>query len=112
MDLENRNAALQEELSLAPAKRAAMQTDWVPRAPASYTLAGSSMPDISSEGSEPIVFTPRRVRHAIRAVQGALDRSRVGGEAKEEGEDDWEGVKAVRDFFEMFSEGQSQSDSP
>lgn len=40
MDLENRNAALQEELSLAPAKRAALQTDWVPRAPASYTLTG------------------------------------------------------------------------
>lgn len=40
MDLENRNAALQEELSLTPAKRAALQTDWVPRAPASYTLAG------------------------------------------------------------------------
>ena len=40
MDLENRNAALQEELSFTPAKRAALQTDWVPRAPASYTLAG------------------------------------------------------------------------
>lgn len=40
MDLENRNAALQEELSLSPAKRAALQTDWVPRAPASYTLQG------------------------------------------------------------------------
>lgn len=40
MDLENRNAALQEELSLTPAKRAALQTDWIPRAPASYTLAG------------------------------------------------------------------------
>lgn len=40
MDLENRNAALQEELSLSPAKRAALQTDWVPRAPAAYTLKG------------------------------------------------------------------------
>ena len=40
MDLENRNAALQEELSLSPAKRAALQTDWVPRAPAAYTLTG------------------------------------------------------------------------
>ncbi|PSR83028.1 hypothetical protein PHLCEN_2v5832 [Hermanssonia centrifuga] len=40
MDLENRNAALQEELSLTPVKRAALQTDWVPRAPASYTLSG------------------------------------------------------------------------
>ncbi|KAH9945803.1 dynein regulator [Epithele typhae] len=40
MDLENRNAALQEEVSLTPAKRAALQTDWVPRAPASYTLKG------------------------------------------------------------------------
>ena len=40
LDLENRNSALAEELSLTPAKRAALQTDWVPRAPASYTLAG------------------------------------------------------------------------
>ena len=40
MDLENRNATLQEELSLSPAKRAQMQTDWVPRAPAAYVLTG------------------------------------------------------------------------
>ena len=40
MDLENRNAALQEELSLAPAKRTASQTDWVPRAPAGRVLTG------------------------------------------------------------------------
>lgn len=40
MDLENRNAALQEELSLSPAKRASLQTDWVPRAPAAYVLTG------------------------------------------------------------------------
>jgi platelet-activating factor acetylhydrolase IB subunit alpha len=40
MDLENRNASLQEEVSLSPAKRAALQTDWVPRAPAAYTLTG------------------------------------------------------------------------
>ena len=40
MDLENRNASLQEELSLSPAKRAALQTDWVPRAPAAYSLTG------------------------------------------------------------------------
>ncbi|OSD08495.1 dynein regulator [Trametes coccinea BRFM310] len=40
MDLENRNAALHEELSLSPAKRAALQTDWVPRAPAAYVLKG------------------------------------------------------------------------
>ena len=40
MDLENRNAVLQEELSLSPAKRAALQTDWVPRAPAAYVLTG------------------------------------------------------------------------
>lgn len=40
MDLENRNAALQEELSLSPAKRAAMQSDWVPRAPAAHVLTG------------------------------------------------------------------------
>lgn len=44
MDLENRNATLQEELSLSPAKRAAMQTDWVPRAPASYVLQGHRLP--------------------------------------------------------------------
>ena len=40
MDLENRNASLQEEVSMSPAKRAALQTDWVPRAPAAYTLTG------------------------------------------------------------------------
>ncbi|KAI0782224.1 dynein regulator [Abortiporus biennis] len=40
MDLETRNASLQEELSMSPAKRAALQTDWVPRAPASYVLTG------------------------------------------------------------------------
>ena len=40
MELENRNAALQEELSLSPAKRSASQTDWVPRAPAGRTLTG------------------------------------------------------------------------
>ncbi|TCD70926.1 protein with putative role during mitosis [Steccherinum ochraceum] len=40
MDLENKNAVLQEEISLSPAKRAAMQTDWVPRAPAAYALKG------------------------------------------------------------------------
>jgi len=40
MDLETRNASLQEELSLAPSKRAAMQADWVPRAPAAHVLTG------------------------------------------------------------------------
>ena len=40
MDLENRNASLQEEVSLSPAKRTALQKDWVPRAPAAYTLTG------------------------------------------------------------------------
>ncbi|KAI0672853.1 miller-Dieker lissencephaly protein [Trametes maxima] len=44
MDLENRNSALQEELSLSPAKRAALQTDWVPRAPAAYVLKGHRSP--------------------------------------------------------------------
>ncbi|KAG6907414.1 protein with putative role during mitosis [Tephrocybe rancida] len=44
MDLENRNAALQEELSLSPAKRAATQTDWVPRAPAAHVLTGHRSP--------------------------------------------------------------------
>ncbi|KAF9013929.1 WD40-repeat-containing domain protein [Cyathus striatus] len=44
MDLENRNAALQEELSLSPAKRAASQSDWVPRAPAAHVLTGHRAP--------------------------------------------------------------------
>jgi platelet-activating factor acetylhydrolase IB subunit alpha len=44
MDLENRNSSLQEELSLAPAKRAASQTDWVPRAPAAHVLTGHRSP--------------------------------------------------------------------
>ncbi|KAG6851276.1 protein with putative role during mitosis [Arthromyces matolae] len=44
MDLENRNAALQEELSLSPAKRATSQTDWVPRAPAAHVLTGHRSP--------------------------------------------------------------------
>lgn len=44
MDLENRNTALQEELSLSPAKRAASQTDWVPRAPAAHVLTGHRAP--------------------------------------------------------------------
>jgi platelet-activating factor acetylhydrolase IB subunit alpha len=44
MDLENRNAALQEELSMSPAKRAASQTDWVPRAPAAHVLTGHRLP--------------------------------------------------------------------
>jgi platelet-activating factor acetylhydrolase IB subunit alpha len=44
MDLENRNAQLQEELSLSPAKRVAMQTDWIPRAPAAHVLTGHRLP--------------------------------------------------------------------
>lgn len=40
MDLENRNAALQEEVSMSPAKRSASQSDWVPRAPAGRVLTG------------------------------------------------------------------------
>ncbi|KII89078.1 hypothetical protein PLICRDRAFT_53558 [Plicaturopsis crispa FD-325 SS-3] len=44
MDLENRNAALQEEVSLSPAKRAASQTDWVPRAPPAHVLTGHRSP--------------------------------------------------------------------
>jgi len=44
MDLENRNSALQEELSLSPVKRAALQTDWVPRAPAAHVLTGHRSP--------------------------------------------------------------------
>lgn len=44
MDLENRNAALQEELSLSPSKRAATQIDWFPRAPAAHVLTGHRSP--------------------------------------------------------------------
>jgi platelet-activating factor acetylhydrolase IB subunit alpha len=44
MDLENRNAALQEELSLTPARRTAAQVDWVPRAPAAHVLTGHRSP--------------------------------------------------------------------
>ena len=40
MDLENRNATLQEELSLTPAARASAQSDWFPRAPAGRVLTG------------------------------------------------------------------------
>jgi hypothetical protein len=41
MDLENRNAALTEEASAAPRRGgSASQADWVPRAPAAYTLTG------------------------------------------------------------------------
>jgi len=39
-DLETRNAALTEELSLAPSKRSASQTEWIPRAPAGRVLTG------------------------------------------------------------------------
>jgi platelet-activating factor acetylhydrolase IB subunit alpha len=44
MDLENRNAALVEELSLSPARRSASQSDWVPRIPARHTLTGHRGP--------------------------------------------------------------------
>ncbi|KAG9015100.1 protein with putative role during mitosis [Tulasnella sp. JGI-2019a] len=44
MDLENRNAMLVEELSLSPGRRAASQTDWVPRAPARHVLTGHRAP--------------------------------------------------------------------
>ncbi|TFK30042.1 dynein regulator [Coprinopsis marcescibilis] len=44
MELENRNAALQEELSASPAKRAASQSDWLPRAPAAHVLTGHRAP--------------------------------------------------------------------
>jgi hypothetical protein len=40
MDLENRNAALQEELSQSPAKRSASLADWLPRVPAAHVLTG------------------------------------------------------------------------
>ncbi|TFK50894.1 dynein regulator [Heliocybe sulcata] len=45
MDLENRNSALQEELNSAPARRVnSSQSDWLPRAPARYTLTGHRSP--------------------------------------------------------------------
>ncbi|KAG2019972.1 miller-Dieker lissencephaly protein [Coprinopsis cinerea AmutBmut pab1-1] len=44
MELENRNAALQEELSMSPARRAASQADWLPRAPAAHVLTGHRAP--------------------------------------------------------------------
>lgn len=45
MELESRNAQLQEELSSAPAKRSsASSPDWVPRAPARHTLTGHRSP--------------------------------------------------------------------
>ncbi|KAG9127299.1 phosphatidylinositol kinase- protein kinase tor1 [Ceratobasidium sp. 392] len=41
MDLETRNAALTEEISAGPRRGgSASQADWVPRAPAAYTLTG------------------------------------------------------------------------
>lgn len=44
MELENRNAQLQEELASAPARRSAAQGDWLPRAPARHVLTGHRMP--------------------------------------------------------------------
>lgn len=45
MDLEIRNSQLTEELSSAPTKRStASSTDWLPRAPARYNLAGHRNP--------------------------------------------------------------------
>lgn len=45
MDLESRNAQLQEELSAAPTKRpSASSPDWLPRAPARHALAGHRSP--------------------------------------------------------------------
>ncbi|OBZ72187.1 Nuclear distribution protein PAC1-1 [Grifola frondosa] len=44
MELENRNAALQEELASAPARRTTSQNDWIPRPPARYTLTGHRAP--------------------------------------------------------------------
>lgn len=43
LDLETRNAALQDELSTAPAKRA-NQSDWFPRNPAAHTLTSHRAP--------------------------------------------------------------------
>ena len=44
MELENRNAQLQEELSAAPARRSGSQADWLARAPARHVLTGHRSP--------------------------------------------------------------------
>ena len=45
MELESRNAQLQEELSSAPSKRpSASSPDWIPRAPARHSLVGHRAP--------------------------------------------------------------------
>ncbi|KAM0792292.1 protein with putative role during mitosis [Microbotryomycetes sp. NB124-2] len=45
MELESKNAQLQEELSSAPSKRpSASSPDWVPRAPARHSLTGHRAP--------------------------------------------------------------------
>lgn len=43
LDLESRNAALQDDLSTAPAKRAA-NADWLPRNPPAHTLTSHRAP--------------------------------------------------------------------
>ncbi|KAG8801925.1 protein with putative role during mitosis [Serendipita sp. 399] len=40
LDLETRNAALQEEVSMTPAQRSSSQVDWLPRSPAKHVLTG------------------------------------------------------------------------
>ncbi|KAG8838625.1 protein with putative role during mitosis [Serendipita sp. 411] len=40
LDLETRNTALQEEVSMTPAQRSSSQVDWLPRTPAKHVMAG------------------------------------------------------------------------
>ena len=53
MELESRNAVLQEELQAMPARKANSQVDWLPRAPAQYTLTGHRSP-ITSVAFHPL----------------------------------------------------------
>ena len=54
MELEARNAALQEELLSTSARRASIaQSDWFPRGPAKFTLTGHRLPVTS------VAFHPR-----------------------------------------------------
>lgn len=110
---------------LAPDRILVPGSPSVSRSPSNEAYTNTPMPDIgSSEDSELIVFTPGRVRRAVHAVRSALDleRSRPraaqkrkqedGRQDRDEVEEDWEGVRAVRDFLAMFSPSQSPGSTP
>lgn len=44
MDLENKMAAMQEELSNAPVRKVTSSVDWIPRPPERWTLTGHRSP--------------------------------------------------------------------